>query len=83
VPAALAARIAKTVKAPVIGIGAGADTDGQVLVVHDMLCMTPGRKPRFVKDFLVENGSVANALAAYAKAVRERTFPAEEHTFKA
>lgn len=83
VPAALAARIAKAVKAPVIGIGAGADTDGQVLVVHDMLGMTPGRKPRFVKDFLVENGSVAKALAAYAKAVSERTFPAEEHTFKA
>lgn len=83
VPAALAARIAKAVKAPVIGIGAGAETDGQVLVVHDMLGMTPGRKPRFVKDFLAENGSVANALAAYAKAVSERTFPAEEHTFKA
>jgi len=83
VPAALAARIAKAVKAPVIGIGAGADTDGQVLVVYDMLGMTPGRKPRFVKDFLAENGSVANALAAYAKAVSERTFPAEEHTFKA
>ena len=83
VPAALAARIAKAVKAPVIGIGAGADTDGQMLVVHDMLGMTPGRKPRFVKDFLAENGSVANALAAYAKAVSERTFPAEEHTFKA
>ncbi|PFG10007.1 MULTISPECIES: 3-methyl-2-oxobutanoate hydroxymethyltransferase [unclassified Marinobacter] len=83
VPAALAARIAKAVKAPVIGIGAGADTDGQVLVVHDMLGMTPGRKPRFVKDFLAESGSVANALAAYAKAVSERTFPAEEHTFKA
>ncbi|MBQ0762558.1 3-methyl-2-oxobutanoate hydroxymethyltransferase [Marinobacter psychrophilus] len=83
VPAALAARIAKAVKAPVIGIGAGADTDGQVLVVHDMLGMTPGRKPRFVKNFLAENGSVTNALAAYAKAVSERTFPAEEHTFKA
>lgn len=83
VPAPLAARITRAVKAPVIGIGAGADTDGQVLVVHDMLGMTTGRKPRFVKDFLAENGSVAQALAAYAKAVRERTFPAEEHTFKA
>ena len=83
VPAPLAARITKAVKAPVIGIGAGADTDGQVLVVHDMLGLTTGRKPRFVKDFLAENGSVAKALAAYAKAVRERTFPAEEHTFKA
>jgi 3-methyl-2-oxobutanoate hydroxymethyltransferase len=48
-----------------------------------MLGMTPGRKPRFVKDFLAENGSVANALAAYVRAVSKRTFPAEEHTFKA
>lgn len=82
VPAALAERITKAVKAPVIGIGAGAGTDGQVLVIHDMLGLTSGRKPRFVKDFLAENGSVANAVSAYAKAVRKRTFPAEEHTFK-
>lgn len=83
VPAVLAARITKAVKAPVIGIGAGANTDGQVLVVYDMLGLTPGRKPRFVKDFLAESGSVVGALSAYAKAVSERTFPAEEHTFKA
>lgn len=83
VPTPLAARITTAVKAPVIGIGAGSETDGQILVVHDMLGLTTGRKPRFVKDFLAENGSVAAALAAYDKAVRERTFPAEEHTFKA
>jgi len=67
----------------VIGIGAGADTDGQVLVVHDMLGMTTGRKPRFVKDFLAGSGSVKGAIEAYVAAVRDRSFPAEEHTFKA
>ena len=66
-----------------IGIGAGADTDGQILVLHDMLGITTGRKPRFVKDFLAESGSIQGAIAAYSKAVRERAFPAEEHTFKA
>ncbi|WP_336367337.1 3-methyl-2-oxobutanoate hydroxymethyltransferase [Marinobacter sp. C2H3] len=83
VPAPLAARITQAVKAPVIGIGAGSDTDGQVLVVHDMLGLTCGRKPRFVKNFLAETDSVQNAVAAYVKQVRDRTFPAEEHTFKA
>lgn len=83
VPAPLAARITQAVKAPVIGIGAGAETDGQILVVHDMLGMTTGRVPRFVKNFLAEADSVQDAIAAYAKAVGERTFPAEEHTFKA
>ena len=67
----------------VIGIGAGADTDGQVLVVHDMLGMVTGRKPRFVKDFLAESGSIKGAIEAYVAAVRDRSFPAEEHTFKA
>jgi 3-methyl-2-oxobutanoate hydroxymethyltransferase len=83
VPSPLAARITQAVQAPVIGIGAGAGTDGQVLVVHDMLGMTTGRKPRFVKDFLAEYGSVKGAIEAYVAAVRARSFPAEEHTFKA
>ncbi|MDC0664004.1 3-methyl-2-oxobutanoate hydroxymethyltransferase [Marinobacter sp. SS21] len=83
VPAPLAARITQAVKAPVIGIGAGADTDGQVLVVHDMLGITPGRRPRFVKNFLAEADSIQGALAAYVQAVRQREFPGEEHTFQA
>ncbi len=83
VPAPLAARITQAVKAPVIGIGAGSDTDGQVLVLHDMLGVTTGRKPRFVKNFLAETDSIPEAIAAYAQAVKARTFPAEEHTFKA
>ncbi|MBS8242204.1 3-methyl-2-oxobutanoate hydroxymethyltransferase [Marinobacter lipolyticus] len=83
VPAPLAARITQAVKAPVIGIGAGSDTDGQVLVLHDMLGVTTGRKPRFVKNFLADTDSVQGAIEAYVKAVRDRSFPAEEHTFKA
>ncbi len=83
VPAPLAARITQAVRAPVIGIGAGADTDGQVLVLHDMLGVSSGRKPRFVKNFLAGADSVQEAVSAYVTAVRDRTFPAEEHTFKA
>lgn len=82
VPTALAARITQAVKAPVIGIGAGADTDGQILVLHDMLGITPGRRPRFVKDFLKETASIQAAITAYHDAVKQRTFPGEEHTFK-
>ncbi|MBS3804728.1 MAG: 3-methyl-2-oxobutanoate hydroxymethyltransferase [Oleiphilaceae bacterium] len=83
VPRSLAARITQAVAAPVIGIGAGSDTDGQVLVLHDMLGITPGRRPRFVKDFLAGNESIPAAIGAYVKAVKDRTFPGEEHTFKA
>lgn len=83
VPAPLAARITQAVKAPVIGIGAGKDTDGQVLVLHDMLGIPPGRKARFVKNFLEEGGSIPGAIEAYVQAVRERSFPSDEHTFKA
>jgi 3-methyl-2-oxobutanoate hydroxymethyltransferase len=83
VPRELAARITQAVAAPVIGIGAGSDTDGQVLVLHDMLGITPGRRPRFVKDFLAGTDSIPAAITAYARAVKDRTFPSEEHTFKA
>ncbi|GGY83454.1 3-methyl-2-oxobutanoate hydroxymethyltransferase [Marinobacter zhanjiangensis] len=82
VPAPLAARITQAVQAPVIGIGAGKDTDAQVLVLHDMLGIPEGRKAKFVKNFLAEGGSIPGAIEAYVKAVRDRTFPGEEHTFK-
>ncbi len=82
VPAPVAARITKSAGIPTIGIGAGADCDGQVLVLHDMLGLDSGhRRPRFVKDFLADGGSVAGAIAAYCAAVREGRFPAEEHTY--
>ncbi|MAL99962.1 3-methyl-2-oxobutanoate hydroxymethyltransferase [Hydrocarboniclastica marina] len=83
VPSALGQRITESVPAPVIGIGAGAATDGQVLVMHDMLGATPGKPPRFVKDFLAETGTIQGALEAFVDAVKKGTFPAQEHTFKA
>lgn len=83
VPSPLAARITEAVTCPVIGIGAGPDTDGQVLVMHDMLDATPGRKPRFVKNFLQDQSSIKAAFEAYVKAVKEGSFPAPEHGFDA
>ena len=81
VPSELAARIRDAVEVPVIGIGAGVDVDGQILVMHDMLDLTPGRKPRFVKNFMSDAGSVQEAFAAYHQAVKTRSFPAPEHGF--
>ncbi|AAQ59311.1 3-methyl-2-oxobutanoate hydroxymethyltransferase [Chromobacterium violaceum] len=81
VPAPLAKEITETVKAPTIGIGAGADTSGQVLVLHDMLGVYPGKKAKFVKNFMEEAGSIQGAVQAYIKAVKDKTFPAEEHTY--
>lgn len=81
VPSGLAGRITRELDIPVIGIGAGADCDGQVLVIHDMLGITPGKRPRFSKDFLSGRGSVADALSAYVEEVREGRFPDSEHAF--
>ncbi len=81
VPAELGARISAEVSIPVIGIGAGAQCDGQVLVVYDILGLTPGKRPRFSKDFLAGRGSIADAVGAYVEAVRDGSFPAAEHTF--
>ena len=84
VPSALAAEISQSVKIPVIGIGAGVDTDGQVLVLHDMLGLAlSGRTPKFVKNFMDGQPSIQAALAAYVSAVKERSFPAPEHGFSA
>lgn len=80
VPAALAGRITQQLRIPVIGIGAGADTDAQVLVLYDMLGFSP-RIPKFTKNFLTETGDVQAALLAYAKAVRDGEFPQPEHGF--
>jgi 3-methyl-2-oxobutanoate hydroxymethyltransferase len=81
VPAALATRITRAVPIPTIGIGAGVECDGQVLVLYDMLGMTPGKRPRFVRDFLAGAGSAAAAVANYVTAVRARSFPAAEESF--
>ncbi len=82
VPRALAAEITASLHIPTIGIGAGADCDGQVLVMHDMLGLRGRhRTPRFVKDFLAGAEGAEAAFAAYVAAVRERRFPAQEHGF--
>ena len=81
IPAALAARLTAELSIPTIGIGAGVHCDGQVLVLHDLLGVTPGKRPRFTKDFLAGRGSVREALAAYAAAVRSGEFPGPEHSF--
>jgi 3-methyl-2-oxobutanoate hydroxymethyltransferase len=81
VPVALGQRVTSAMTIPVIGIGAGPHCDGQVLVIHDMLGITPGKRPKFSKDFLAGNGSVAAAIAAYAAEVRSGAFPAPEHCF--
>jgi len=81
VPRPLAARISQALSIPVIGIGAGADTDGQVLVLYDMLGITPGKRPSFSHDFLADSGSVAGAIAAYVEQVKDGRFPGESHGF--
>lgn len=81
VPRALAAEIARRVKVPVIGIGAGPDVDGQILVLYDMLDITPGRRPKFVRNFMAESGSPRAAVEAYVQAVRAGSYPAAEHCF--
>lgn len=81
VPEALAQRITHSVTIPVIGIGAGASCDGQVLVLQDVLGITPGGAPKFSQDFMAGAGSIAQALQHYVQAVKKREFPAAEHTF--
>jgi 3-methyl-2-oxobutanoate hydroxymethyltransferase len=81
IPAALGAQVTKKLRIPTIGIGAGADCSGQVLVLHDMLGIYPGKKARFVKDFMVGSSSIADAVARYVAEVKAGTFPAEEHCF--
>lgn len=81
VPQNLAADITQRVSIPVIGIGAGAHCDGQVLVLHDLLGVTPGQRPRFSKDFLADGGSVYQAVVEYVQAVKEGTFPGPDHSF--
>lgn len=84
VPSELAAEIAQAVKIPVIGIGAGPDTDGQVLVLHDMLGLSlSGRVAKFVRNFMEGQSSIEGALSAYVKAVKDGSFPAAEHGFSA
>jgi 3-methyl-2-oxobutanoate hydroxymethyltransferase len=81
VPAALAKDVTGTLSIPTIGIGAGADCAGQVLVLHDMLDIYPGRKARFVKNFMAGAADAKTAIRRYVEEVKAGTFPGPEHAF--
>jgi 3-methyl-2-oxobutanoate hydroxymethyltransferase len=81
VPAAVAAEVTRQLSIPTIGIGAGADCDGQVLVWHDLLGLYEGRSPRFVKRYAEVGEEIKRALERYAEEVRTGRFPGEQHTY--
>ena len=81
VPGEVGRKITEAVEIPVIGIGAGEATDGQILVLHDVLGVSPGKRPRFAKDFLSGAESVKDAIRAFVRAVKEETYPGPEHIY--
>lgn len=81
VPAALAKKVTNKIQCPTIGIGAGVDCDGQVLVLYDALGIYPGKKAKFVYNFMQQQDDVQSAIAAYVQAVKNKTFPSEAHSF--
>jgi 3-methyl-2-oxobutanoate hydroxymethyltransferase len=82
VPAALAAKVTAALKIPIIGIGAGAGCDGQILVVHDMLGLFTDLRPRFAKQYADVGEAIARAVGEYCREVREGEFPGKEHEFR-
>lgn len=82
VPSALAAKVSQAIAIPVIGIGAGKDCDGQVLVLQDMLGIYAGKSPRFVRNFMQNASNIEQAISDYVTAVKSQTFPAPEHSFE-
>ena len=81
IPAKLAKKVAKSVNIPIIGIGAGADVDGQVLVLHDMLGMTQEFNPRFLRRYLNLFDEINNAIGQYCKDVKNKEFPNSEEEY--
>ena len=81
IPAPLAKAISEALTIPVIGIGAGADTDGQILVMHDVLGISSGYIPRFSKNYLKQTGEIREAIRAYIDEVEKGIFPGSDHTF--
>jgi len=81
IPAALAKQVTETVDVPVIGIGAGNDCDGQVLVLYDMLGLTIGKRPRFSHDFLLDTGAIPAAITKYVQDVKSGQFPSPEQQY--
>lgn len=81
IPSLLAKQVTEAISIPTIGIGAGVDCSGQVLVLHDMLDVFPGKKAKFVKNFMQGAGSIRAAVENYVKEVKGKTFPGPEHSF--
>ena len=81
IPSALGKEVTQLLAIPTIGIGAGPDCSGQVLVMHDLLGVFPGRKAKFVKNFMEGQTSIEAAMSAYVGAVKDGSFPAQEHCF--
>ncbi|AVP96873.1 3-methyl-2-oxobutanoate hydroxymethyltransferase [Ahniella affigens] len=81
VPAGLGKLVTEALSVPVIGIGAGVDCDGQILVLHDILGIATRRRPKFVRNFLDGSGSIQGAIRTYVDAVRSRQFPDSEHSY--
>ena len=81
IPTPLGARLTESLRVPTIGIGAGPHTTGQVLVLHDMLDLTPGKKARFVKNYLQQGGSIQAAVRAYVEEVKSGAYPQPQHGF--
>ena len=81
IPAKLGEQVTERLRIPTIGIGAGPGCSGQVLVLHDMLDVFPGKKARFVRNFMKGASSIADAAERYVRAVRDGSFPSQEHSF--
>ena len=81
IPAKLGEQVTQRLRIPTIGIGAGPGCSGQVLVLHDMLDVFPGKKARFVRNFMKGASGISDAAERYVRAVRDGSFPAEEHSF--
>jgi 3-methyl-2-oxobutanoate hydroxymethyltransferase len=83
IPTPLAKRVTDALSVPTIGIGAGPHTTGQVLVLHDILDITPGRRPRFAKNFMEDSHSIREAITRFVTEVKSGEYPGPEHGFAA
>jgi 3-methyl-2-oxobutanoate hydroxymethyltransferase len=81
IPSALGEKITQSLHIPTIGIGAGPNCSGQVLVLQDLLGISPGKPPKFVKDFMAGNSSIEAAIKTYVREVKSGKFPGPEHCF--
>jgi 3-methyl-2-oxobutanoate hydroxymethyltransferase len=81
IPTDLAGKISEALSIPVIGIGAGAKTDGQILVMHDMFGISANYMPKFSKNYLLQTGDIREAVKQYIQEVQKGEFPGAEHSF--